>query len=156
MDTNQAAPRRAPVTAASITALIVLLFVAAALAALASFGASGWPSLGERALWSAVRFTSLQASLSTLLSVVLAIPIARALARRSSFPGRSAIIGLLSIPLALPALVAVLGLVAVYGRTGWLAQLAAALGHTDPPNIYGLTGIQKLNARQRAQKLPLS
>ena len=121
--------------------LIVLILISTALAALASFGMPGWPTLGEQALWSAVRFTLLQASLSTLLSVVLALPVARALARRSAFPSRRAIIGLLSIPLALPALVAVLGLVAVFGRTGWLAQLLAVVGQVDPPNIYGLTGI---------------
>ena len=141
MDTNQAANHGAPISAASVTALIVFSLIIAALAALASFGTSDWPSLGERALWSAVRFTLLQAALSTALSVALAVPVARSLARRASFPGRRAVVGLLSIPLALPALVAVLGLVAVYGRTGWLAQLSAALWRPDPPNIYGLTGI---------------
>ncbi len=132
---------RSSASGALVTALLVLVLIATAMAALASYGGSEWPSLGDRGLWSAVRFTLLQASLSTLLSVALAIPVARALSRRAAFSGRRAVIGLLSIPLALPALVAVLGLVTVYGRTGWLARLMTAAGLADPPNLYGLAGI---------------
>lgn len=132
---------RSPLAGAVVTILSVVLPIAAALAALASFGASGWPSFSERALWSAARFTLLQALLSTGLSVILAVPVARALSRRANFPGRRAIIGLLSIPLALPALVAVLGIVTVCGRTGWIAQLLALAGGPEMPNIYGLAGI---------------
>jgi thiamine transport system permease protein len=76
-------------------------------------------------------FTLLQAGLSTLLSVALAIPVARALARRG-FPGRGLIIRLLALPLALPAIVAILGIVAIFGRNGWLG---------GPFDLYGLTGI---------------
>ncbi len=123
-------------SAAAISFLLVGSIVAAAIVALMVAGggsASEWPSLNEPLLWSAVRFTLLQATLSTLLSIVLAVPVARALSRRATFTGRRAIIFLLTIPLALPALVAVLGLVAVFGRAGWLGGIA--------PNIYGLTGI---------------
>ena len=65
----------------------------------------------------AIRFTVLQALASAALSVLLAIPVARALARRR-FPGRGLLITLLGAPFLLPVIVAVLGLVSVFGRAG--------------------------------------
>lgn len=84
-----------------------------------------------RILW----FTLLQAGLSTLISVGLAIPVALALAR-VDFKGRGLLLRLFALPLALPAIVVILGIVTVYGRTGWLSTL---FGY--PLDIYGLTGI---------------
>jgi thiamine transport system permease protein len=89
--------------------------------------------------WAAVRFTVVQAFLSALFSVVLAIPVARALARRR-FPGRGALVALLGAPFLLPVVVAVMGLLTVYGRRGWLGEGFAALG-LPPPDIYGLEGV---------------
>ncbi|NSX54274.1 thiamine/thiamine pyrophosphate ABC transporter permease ThiP [Parasulfitobacter algicola] len=85
--------------------------------------------------WAAVRFTLMQATLSALISVSLAIPLARALARRQ-FPGRSALITLLGAPFILPVIVAILGLVAIFGRNGVISNI---LGF--PLDIYGLQGI---------------
>ena len=87
----------------------------------------------------ALRFTLVQAALSAVLSVALAIPVARALARRR-FAGRGAVIALMGAPFVLPVIVAVLGLIAVFGRTGPVAWTAAALG-LEPPSIYGLRGV---------------
>ncbi|WP_246737332.1 hypothetical protein [Nordella sp. HKS 07] len=84
-----------------------------------------------RILW----FTLLQAGLSTLLSIAFALPVALALARLD-FPGRNFLLRLFALPLALPAIVVILGIVAVYGRTGWIATLTGS-----PINIYGLAGI---------------
>jgi thiamine transport system permease protein len=68
--------------------------------------------------WVAVRFTVSQALLSALLSVVFAIPVARALSRRR-FKGRGTLITLLGAPFLLPVIVAVMGLDALVGcRTG--------------------------------------
>ena len=78
-----------------------------------------------------VKFTLLQASLSTAISVFLAIPIARALARRR-FVGRRTLINLLALPLSLPAIVVVLGITKVFGQHGLFGNLF---------EIYGLTGI---------------
>ncbi|MFN5827029.1 MAG: thiamine/thiamine pyrophosphate ABC transporter permease ThiP, partial [Rhodobacterales bacterium] len=69
--------------------------------------------------WSAVSFTVLQAAASALLSVGLAVPVARALARRR-FAGRGLLIALMGAPFLLPVIVAVLGLLAVFGRQGVL------------------------------------
>mgnify|MGYP000091060490 CR=1 FL=1 len=92
-----------------------------------------------RADWSAIRFTVSQAALSAAISVAIAIPVARALARRR-FPGRSLLITLLGAPFILPVIVAVLGLLAVFGRGGWIS---AALGWAGfgPVPIYGLHGV---------------
>ncbi|MEM9476724.1 MAG: thiamine/thiamine pyrophosphate ABC transporter permease ThiP [Pseudomonadota bacterium] len=89
--------------------------------------------------WAAIRFTLWQAVLSALFSVALAIPVARALARRS-FPGRGLLVLLLGAPFIVPVIVAVLGLLAVFGRTGLVSQGLAALG-LEPIGIYGLHGV---------------
>lgn len=89
--------------------------------------------------WAAVRFTLIQAALSALWSVVLAVPVARALMRRR-FPGRGALIVLMGAPFLLPVVVAVLGLLAVFGRNGPLNQGLIALG-LGPVSIFGLHGV---------------
>ena len=111
-----------------------------------NFGALGaviWRAEGLSALrgadWAAVRFTVVQALLSAGLSVALAIPIARALARRQ-FRGRGVLITLMGAPFILPTLVAVLGLLAVFGRSGVVNQGFEALGLARF-NIFGLHGV---------------
>ncbi|MEJ6396471.1 thiamine/thiamine pyrophosphate ABC transporter permease ThiP [Yoonia sp. 208BN28-4] len=93
----------------------------------------------QAADWAAVRFTVSQAVLSALLSVGLAVPVARALARRE-FKGRSALITLLGAPFLLPVIVAVLGLLAVFGRGGVLNDLLGLMG-LPPVSIYGYHGV---------------
>ncbi len=124
--------------AAGFALAAIILGVAVGLAPVASIGIGEGLIVGQvidayvlRIFW----FTLLQAGLSTLLSVALALPVALALAR-VDFPGRGLLLRLFALPLALPAIVVILGIVAVYGRTGWLSHL---LG--QPLNIYGLTGI---------------
>ena len=77
-------------------------------------------------------FSLWQAFLSTLLSVGLAVLVARAIARRGEFFGRALLLRLFALPLVVPAVVAVLGIVSVYGREGWIP-----LGRS----LYGLNGI---------------
>ena len=88
-----------------------------------------------------VLFTLWQAALSTLLSVVPALALARALVRRGAFPGRRTLMLLFALPLALPQIVVVFGVLAVWGGNGWLAQLAHWAGLDWRPNVYGLAGI---------------
>lgn len=110
---------------------------------LGTLGAVAWraePGAGLGAAdWAAVRFTLVQATLSALFSVGLAIPVARALARRR-FAGRRVLIALLGVPFILPVIVAVLGLLQVFGRAGWLSQMLGALG-LPPLSVYGLHGV---------------
>jgi len=117
-------------------AVLLLALVLAPLAAVGWRGAGF--SLGS-ADWAAVRFSVTQAILSAVFSTLLAIPVARALARRR-FPGRTALITLMGAPFLLPAVVAVLGLLAVFGRSGLLNQALTALG-LPPISIYGLHGV---------------
>jgi thiamine transport system permease protein len=104
--------------------------------------AVGWRGAGLSlgpADWAAVRFSLTQGFLSAVFSTLLAVPVARALARRR-FPGRAALITLMGAPFLLPAVVAVLGLLAVFGRSGLLNQQLAASG-LSPISIYGLHGV---------------
>jgi len=89
--------------------------------------------------WSALRFTLVQAALSALLSTALAIPVARALARRR-FPGRAALVTLMGAPFLLPVIVAILGLLAIFGRSGTLNDMLGALG-LPQVSPYGLHGV---------------
>jgi len=86
-------------------------------------------------------FTVLQATLSTVLSLAFALPVARALARRPVFPGRSLLLGLFGIPLVLPTIVAVVGIAAVWGRNGMASILMRAVGLEGLSPLYGLSGI---------------
>ena len=91
-------------------------------------------------LWHVIRFSFWQAFLSALLSTLPAIFLARALYRRR-FPGRLALLRLCAMTLILPVLVAVFGILSVYGRQGWLAFLFNLLGLEWTFSPYGLKGI---------------
>jgi thiamine transport system permease protein len=119
-------------------ALAIAGFLGASVWAVAA-KAAGRPGYLSAADWSALRFTILQAALSAALSVGLAIPVARALARRR-FAGRSVLVTLLGAPFILPVIVAVLGLIAVFGRSGLLNEFLA-VAHLPQVSIYGLTGV---------------
>ncbi|AGO53609.1 thiamine/thiamine pyrophosphate ABC transporter permease ThiP [Serratia plymuthica] len=102
---------------------------------------SDWRGLWQDSyLWHVVRFTFWQALLSALISVLPAIALARALYRRR-FPGRLLLLRLCAMTLVLPVLVAVFGLLSVYGRQGWLALLCGWLGINYSFSPYGLQGI---------------
>lgn len=120
----------------SVAALLLLLTLGTLLAVL--WRAETVVALGP-ADWAAVRFTLVQALLSAGLSVALAIPVARALARRQ-FRGRALLITLLGAPFLLPVIVAVLGLLAVFGRSGVLSTLLGWFG-LPPVQIYGFHGV---------------
>jgi thiamine transport system permease protein len=92
-------------------------------------------------LFRVARFTLWQALLSTALSIVPALFVARALSRHPAFRGRRLIVGLFAVPLALPAIVAALGILALLGRAGYLAPAFAAATGEAWPGIYGLSGI---------------
>jgi len=87
------------------------------------------------------RFTLWQALLSTALSVVPAILVARAFSRYPSFVGRSLILRLFALPLALPAIVAALGVLSLLGRAGYVADALTSFAGVTWPGIYGLSGI---------------
>jgi len=125
----------------SAATLMVAVALAAFLALWFSAPQAAWRTLfADSYLWHVVRFSFWQAFLSALLSVVPAIFLARALYRRR-FPGRLALLRLCAMTLILPVLVAVFGILSVYGRQGWLASLFQALGLEWTFSPYGLQGI---------------
>ncbi len=77
-------------------------------------------------------FSVWQAALSALLSVLPAILVARAFALQPGLPMRRILLRLFALPLVVPAVVAVMAVVSVYGSDGWLP-----LGRS----LYGLDGI---------------
>ncbi|RFP90950.1 ABC transporter permease subunit [Rhodobacteraceae bacterium 63075] len=123
--------------AGAATAALAAMLVGLPIAAVA-WRAGGWGGLGP-ADWAALRFTLVQAVLSAFVSVALAVPVARALARRR-FRGRGALVLLMGAPFILPVIVAILGLLAVFGRGGILNGLLDALG-LPGIQIYGLHGV---------------
>jgi thiamine transport system permease protein len=118
---------------------LAALLLALVIAPLLAVAARGTGFALSPADWAAVRFTLTQAALSAAFSTALAVPVARALARRR-FPGRQALITLMGAPFLLPAVVAVLGLLAVFGRSGIINDLGAMLG-LPAVSIYGLHGV---------------
>lgn len=90
---------------------------------------------------SVLRFTLLQASLSTLLSLLLGAALALALLRSRDFAGRSLFIAALNLASVLPAIVAVFGIVTVLGRAGWVGTALRLAGIDFGSWLYGLPGI---------------
>lgn len=119
------------------SAVLVLVLTLGTLGAVA--WRAEWAGGLAAADWAAIRFTVVQALLSALFSVLLAIPVARALARRRFF-GRQLLITLLGAPFLLPVIVAVLGLLAIFGRGGLLNDGLVWLGF-QPVSIFGLHGV---------------
>nr|WP_086939643.1 thiamine/thiamine pyrophosphate ABC transporter permease [Thaumasiovibrio occultus] len=120
-----------------ICAGLIILFISASLIAL--WQASPTSDLlqwwNDPYLRHITRFSLFQAALSTLLSLALALPLSEALSRRH-FRGRSLLLQAFSLTLVLPVLVAVMGLLAIYGRSGLLNTW-----FDSELSIYGLSGI---------------
>lgn len=104
------------------------------------------PNLDLTTIWSdpyfrhITQFSFYQAFLSTLLSVLLAIPISHALFRRE-FWGKALLLKLFATTLVLPVLVAIFGLLAIYGNSGLLASGFSFFDSKLPFSIFGLNGI---------------
>lgn len=128
-----------------IIAFVIVTLVASALTALMGQLDSHLElrSFFDGYFWHITWFSFYQALLSTLLSVSLAIPVAYALYRRHFF-GKKLLLKLFGSTLVLPVLVAVFGLLAIYGNKGLIAELTRPLspwlGQYQWP-IFGLMGI---------------
>ena len=87
-----------------------------------------------------IAFSFGQAFLSALFSSVIGTLFARAFFYLD-FKGKSLILRIFSLTFVLPALLAIFGLIGIYGTAGWLTQLLQTLGVSWKPSIYGLSGI---------------
>jgi len=127
-------------------AAALILFVAAAtilpfIALIQHVGQLSFASvLSDVWLQRVIKFSVWQAFLSTALSITLAIPVAIALSREPKFPGRHWLLSAFSLSLVMPTLVAIFGIVAVFGRTGWFNSLLSLAGLPEM-SLYGLNGI---------------
>lgn len=133
-------------TRAALPGLLVVLgfgsFILLALVLLLAAG-DGLPfeRLAGRQMRVILTFTLTQSILSTALSIAGALPLAVLLHRHRSFRGRDTLVRLLALPLALPPLVAVLGLLEIWGRSGVVSQGLQALGLDVRLDVFGLQGV---------------
>lgn len=118
--------------AGSAVAVFVLLLLA---------GGSDHAVISTSYVGRVLTFTLWQALLSTFLSLLAAIPMTRGLARRATFPGREWLLRLCALPMVMPTIVGIFGVVAVFGGSGYLATVVAALGMDWRPRLYGMAGI---------------
>lgn len=139
---SRAIPRRplrllaGTVVAVGIVLLIVVVFVAIIRAATTS---GGGISVSE--ITRLVGMTVTQAALTTILSLVVGIALAWSL-NRLHFPGKGLLVGMFSSALVTPGLVVAFGLIAVWGRNGWINNLLEPVfGDTVLPPVFGLGGI---------------
>ena len=79
-----------------------------------------------------IYITTLQAALSTAFSLIVGVALAWAL-NRLRFPGRTLVIGLFASAIVTPGIIVAFGLLAVWGRSGWLGGLGVP--------IFGLGGV---------------
>lgn len=86
--------------------------------------------------WALLRFSLWQALLSAALSVLLALPLARSLALDPKLPGKQWFLSWCLLCFVMPSLILITGMVALFGRSGWLTPW---LGESW--QLYGLNGI---------------
>lgn len=114
--------------AALVAALITTLFWSI-LSAAATSHPSGSSDLDLGYL---VYITTLQATLSTILSLIVGIAVTWSL-NRLRFPGHGLIVGLFAAAIVTPGIVVAFGLIDVWGRAGWFGALNVP--------IFGLGGV---------------
>lgn len=122
-------------------ALGVALLIAALIAALA-VASNQFPSTGSATTDIAhlLRMSVIQAGLSTILSLITGMLLAWSL-DRLHFTGRGFVVGMLSTALVLPSLVVISGLIAIWGRNGWITFFLSPFGQSSSFQIFGLGGI---------------
>jgi len=121
--------------------IIMILTLSPLIAMVVQAGSIDWTAvLSNTYIQRVVQFSLTQALFSTALSLLFAIPVALALAHRPRFTGRTLIVNLFSLSLVIPTIVAIYGIVAVFGRTGWFNTALTFITLPSVP-LYGLTGI---------------
>lgn len=112
-----------------ILAALLVLFVAGPLARLllASSPANLASALGDREVVASLWLTILTATVASLLSLGLGVPLAYILARRR-FPGARVIAGIVDLPVVVPHPVAGIALLLFLGRQSPLGSLLARAG----------------------------
>jgi thiamine transport system permease protein len=88
-----------------------------------------------------LRMTSIQAGITTVLSLLVGIALAWSL-NRLRFIGRDLVVGLFAAAIVTPGMVVAFGLLSIWGRNGWINQASEALfGVSINSPAFGLQGI---------------
>ena len=82
----------------------------------------------------AIGFTFLQATLSTVLCLLLGLPAGYFLAKYD-FKGKKLLINLLTVPFVLPPIVVLSGFLVTYGNSGWVNSLWQTMTSSSTPLI---------------------
>ena len=121
--------------------LISLLYAFSMRAVLAQGSEFQWQQFfSDSYLHHVIAFSFGQALLSALLSLFFGMLLARAF-YYVEFVGRAFLLKIMSLTFVLPVLVAIFGLIGIYGASGWIAQFFHFFDLTWTGSIYGLTGI---------------
>lgn len=127
--------------AGTVLALGIVGLITALLLAILGTSDDGGAAPSRIDLGRLVLMTSVQAGLTTLLSLLVGIALAWAL-NRTRFVGRHLVIGLFSAAIVTPGLVVAFGLLAIWGRSGWVTSLLRDVFGLDVQiRIFGLFGI---------------
>jgi thiamine transport system permease protein len=139
--------RLAVAAAVAVPVAFVAVFFLYPLAAILERGLGGgddgsaWDVLGASSTWQLAWFTIWQATLSTLLTFALGLPLAWAVGR-FSFPGRSLVLALVLVPFVLPTVVVATAFLAVLpaGHERGLLPILAAHAFFNVAVVVRLVG----------------
>jgi molybdate transport system permease protein len=90
-----------------------------------------WSELLQPDVFQALQLSLLTTTLSTLVAIILGLPVAYVLAR-VAFPGRQVLETLLTLPTVLPPVVAGIALLLAFGRFGLVGRYLNMVGITIP------------------------
>lgn len=126
-----------------IAAGVIIVIIAFAMMALLLFAidSSSWYDfIYDSYFWRLIGFTFFQAILSTILSVICAMILAKAVVAHE-FRFKASLLRLYTMTFVLPSLVVISGILTVYAKNGWLNELMTMLHLDYSFSIYGLVGI---------------
>ena len=139
--TNTMPRRPARIGAAVALALSIATLIALVLWSIFAAATSGESGGSRIDVPHLLRMTSLQAGLTTVLSLTVGMALAWAL-NRLRFPGRDLLVGLFASAIVTPGMVVAFGLLSIWGRNGWINQASEALfGVSIGSPAFGLSGI---------------
>jgi thiamine transport system permease protein len=88
-----------------------------------------------------VLFTLWQASICTILAIIISVPASLALHRRKNFWGRKIFIKFINLAFIVPTVVLVLGIIMVHGKNGWINDILNFFNIENKAYLYGMNGI---------------
>ena len=123
----------------TILGLLIVLFILLPLAkvVLLSDKASLWQALTDPTTINSISLTLYAALITTAIGFILGVPLAYILAR-FNFPGKSAIEGLIDLPIVVPHTAAGIALLFVFGRNYLLGKWFNAVGISFVDSLAGI------------------